>query len=361
LTTAIFIITKTRKTTSCVLLKTTMSSLDSIALVWGSAALGLAPLVCFFFQIVYPKSQLLIVAISAAFFYLLSSLASGFCWYILDPVIGLSSGWCAIAPAIFCQFLLRVGFVKMYHKVEQAIEQSIAITEMERQDDGNNDDDNDNESEGNEVAAAKLKLELNDAASGMAAGVGFGGMHAIVFFGSLLASESATTGVLFQPSCPSVPTLVVSALNCSAFFFLDIVWMLFTFFGIRRRMIFPRGGGNLNDLNPRHRQYGAYFGNTRLGGNMSLVIVLLSHFFASGSTTFNLYNYGCNFSLPLLATTVIVVGYLFHAGISQIYKPLPYSNQRLSLPASFSYASHASRVGENEDGMDYVEQMRSEG
>lgn len=334
-------------------------SFDSIALVWGSAAVGLAPLACFFFQIVYPKSQLLIVAISAAFFYLLSTVVSGFCWYILDPVIGLSSGWCAIAPAVLCQFFFRVGFVKMYHKVEQAIEQSVAVSEAENQKEGENDDDND--SQGTDVGALKLKLELNDAASGFAAGVGYGGLHAIIFFGSLLASESATTGVLFQPSCPYVPTLVVSALNCCGFFFLDIIWMLFTFFGVRRRVIFPRGGGNLNDMNPRYRQYGAYFGNTRMGGNMALVTVLISHFCAAGFTTFNLYNYGCNFSLPLLAGTVIVVGYLFRAGISKIYKPLPYSNQRLSLPASFSYASHASRVGENEDGMDYVEQMRSDG
>ena len=134
--------------------------------------------------------------------------------------------------------------------------------------------------------------------------------------------------------------------------------MLFTFFGVRRRVIFPRGGGNLNDLNPRHRQFGSYFGNTRMGGNMALVTVLVSHFFAAGFTTFNLYNYGCNFSLPLLTVTAGSVCYLFYSGVSKIYRPLPHSNRRLSLPASFSYASR--HGGENEDGQDYVEQNRSE-
>eukprot|EP00980_Cylindrotheca_fusiformis_P006346 scaffold1356_cov123-Cylindrotheca_fusiformis.AAC.27 len=277
-------------------------SLDSIALVWGSAAIGLAPLLCFFFQIVYPKSQLLIVAISAAFTYLVSAVISGFCWYILVPVIGLSSGWCAIAPAVMCQFFFRVGFVKMYHKVEQAIEQSIAISDAEREKEGTQGDDS--ASQGTDADAPSLKLELNDAASGIASGVGF---------------------------------------------------------GVRRRVIFPRGGGNLNDMNPRHRQYGAYYGNTRMGGNMALLTVLISHFCAAGFTTFNLYDYGCNYSLPLVAGTALVVGYLFRAGISRIYKPLPFSSQRLSLPASFSYASHANGVGENENGVDYVEQMRSEG
>jgi len=273
-------------------------------------------------------------------------------------LIGVSWKWFAIAPAVMCQFLFRVGFVKLYHQVEHAVEESIAASEAERED---NDGGDDNASSTSDVATAKLKLELNDAASGLAAGVGFGGMHAIVFFGSLLASETATTGVLYQPSCPYVPSLAVSALNCCCFFFLDIMWMLFTFFGVRRRVIFPRGGGNLNDMDPRHRQFGSYFGNTRMGGNMSLITVLASHFVAAGFTTFNQYNHGCTFSLPLLFSTVLSVLWLFRAGISKIYKPLPYSNQRLSLPASFSYASHASRVGENENGMDSVEQMRSTG
>ena len=319
-------------------------TLDSIALVFGSAALGLAPLICFFFQIVYPKAQLLIVAISAAFFFLLASLVSGLIWYILDPVIGLESGWSAIFPGVICQFLFRVAFVRVYHKVEQTIEQSMAVSEETNGD-------------ASQLSAARLKLELNDVASGLAAGIGFGGMHAILFFGSLLASESATIGVLYQPSCPSVPTLAVSSINAFCFFFLDLAWMLFTFFGVRRRVIFPRGGGSLNDLNPRHRQYGSFFGNTRMGGNMSLLTVLVSRFFAAGFTTFNVYNYGCNFSLPLLAATTICVCALFMSGVSKIYRPLPYSNTRLSLPASFSYVSK--NDGENEDGHDVVEQNRS--
>jgi len=336
-----------------------MAGGDSIALVVGSAAIGLAPLIFFFTQIIYPKSQLLIVSITAAFFYLLSSVASGLCWYIFNDFIGISWKWFAIAPAVLCQFLVRVGFVKLYHQVEQAVQESIAVSEAEREENSSGDDNASTGTDPDVAATAKLKLELNDAASGLAAGVGFGGMHAIVFFGSLLASETATTGVLYQPSCPYVPSLAVSALNCCSFFFLDIMWMLFTFFGVRRRVIFPRGGGNLNDMNPRHRQFGSYFGNTRMGGNMSLITVLVSHFMAAGFTTFNQYNHGCTFSLPLLFSTVLSVLWLFRAGISKIYKPLPYSNQRLSLPASFSYASHASRVGENENGMDYVEQMRT--
>ena len=224
------------------------SKSDAIALVWGSAFIGLAPFVCFFFQIIFPKPQLLIVSISAAFFYLLAASAASLCWYILDPTIGLDSPLSAIIPGVFFQFIFRCLFVTIYHRVENVIEASIQKSEDERGDNGNGNDDNTQDS--------KNRLILNDAACGLAAGVGFGGMHAILMFGSLLASENSDSGILFQPSCPKVPALTVSSLNTFCFFFLDIFWMLFTFFGMRRRVLFPRGGGALSDINPFSRRFG---------------------------------------------------------------------------------------------------------
>jgi len=309
-------------------------TVETALLVWGSAAIGFAPLLCFFFQITFPKSQLIIVFITSAFFFLLAGLSASLLWYIFDPVIGLGNAWSAIIPGVFFQFLFRCMFVALYHKVEAVIESSIAKTEEQLQ---TQDDD---DSQAPDLDAAKLRLELNDVASGVAAGTGFGGMHAIIMFGSLLAFETADLGVLFQPSCPAVPSLVVSALNCFFFYFLDIFWMLLTFYGMRRRLIFPRGGGTLSDIDPRRRQFGAYFGNTRTGGNMALITVLISHFLASSFTTFNHFQYGCVFSLSLVPAVLIVVAYLFWSGVSKIYSPLPHSNVRLSLPASFSYGSN---------------------
>lgn len=191
------------------------------------------------------------------------------------------------------------------------------------------------------MEAAKLKLELNDVACGLAAGTGFGGMHAILMYGTLLASESADLGVLYQPSCPYLPALIVSAMNCFHFCVLDVFWMLLTFFGMRRRLIFPRGGGTMNEINPWRRTFGHYFGNTRTGGNMALMTVLIGHFLAAGFTTFNQFQYGCAFSLSLVPVVVLVTAYMFWSGVSKIYMPLPNSTQRLTLPASFSYGSRA--------------------
>mmetsp|Transcript_499 Transcript_499/g.1099 ORF Transcript_499/g.1099 Transcript_499/m.1099 type:complete len:358 (-) Transcript_499:311-1384(-) len=319
----------------------TYPSVDTHALVLGSAAIGFAPFLCFFFQIVFPKPQLLIVSISAAFFYLLAASTASVCWYVLDPVIGLDSAWSAIIPGIFFQFIFRCLFVTVYHKVESVIEASIEkLEEDRRQNSGGSRSDEDQEAS---VQASKNRLTLNDAACGLAAGVGFGGLHAILLFGSLLASETSDAGIMYQPSCPKVPSLTVSSLNTFCFFFLDLFWMLFTFFGMRRRVLFPRGGGALSDINPLSRPFGQYFGNTRTAGNQALLVVLITHALAAGFTTFNAFQYGCVFSLTTLPVLTIVVAYVFWSGISKIYLPLPHSNVRLSLPASFSYGS---RVGE---------------
>jgi hypothetical protein len=295
-------------------------------------------MLCLFFQVTFPKSQLIIVFTTSAFFFLLAGLSASIIWYVLDPLIGLGGAWSALLPGVVCQFIFRCLFVSLYHRVELVIEQSIERGEQE----GEDEDEGGGGGDSNEqLEAAKLKLELNDVACGLAAGTGFGGMHAILLYGTLLASESADLGVLYQPSCPYLPALIVSALNCFHFCVLDVFWMLLTFFGMRRRLIFPRGGGTLNEINPWRRRFGHYFGNTRTGGNMALLTVLIGHFSAAGFTTFNQFQYGCAFSLSFVPAVVLVTAYLFWSGVSKIYVPLPNSTQRLTLPASFSYGSRA--------------------
>ena len=307
---------------------------DDKALIWGSGLIAFAPVLCLFFQFTFPKSQLIIVFITAAFFFLLSSLIASIAWYILDPLIGLGGAWSALLPGIFFQFVFRCGFVSLYHVIERVIEQSLEKGEQEQE--GAADD-----SSLSPVEVAKLKLELNDAACALAAGTGFGGMHAVILYGTLLASETADLGILYQPSCPYLPSLLVSAIHCFFFIILDVFWMYFTFFGMRRRLIFPRGGGTLSDFNFMRRRFGSYYGNTRTGGNAALLFVLISHTLAAGFTTFNNFQYGCVFSLSLVPAVALITAYTFWSGISGIYMPLEHSTQRLSLPASFSYGSRA--------------------
>jgi hypothetical protein len=118
-------------------------------------------------------------------------------------------------------------------------------------------------------------------------------------------------------------------------------------------------------MNPSRRRFGAYFGNTRTGGNLALLTVLISHAAAAGFTTFNSFRYGCVFSLSLLPAVLLVVAYLFWSGIGRVYSPLPNSNARLSLPASFSYGSRADVDADDDndnevEGEDGVQRDRNE-
>ena len=288
---------------------------------FGSALIAFGPFVSLFALVIYQKAQLVIVVTSAAFCYLVGSMGAGLLWSLLDVISLSGSPLAAIVPGVFFPFVARCAFVSLYHRVEQVIQISLA----QHDEDNQNTADNNNDARDNDWnQVTKLKLALNDASCGIAAGVGYGGMHALLLFGTLLASDVQNkTGVRYQDSCPMVPSLVVSALYAAFFFVLDMFWMLFTFFGMRRRLVFHRGDGELYDGAQVDRRLGAWFGNTRNGGNVALLFALGSHLVAALLTTADYWNYGCSVSIPALGVMVLVVAYIFWAGIGRIYLPKP--------------------------------------
>ncbi|KAL7576423.1 hypothetical protein ACA910_018227 [Epithemia clementina (nom. ined.)] len=340
--------------------------MTSFALSLGSGLIAFGPLIALFSSVVYTKAQLVIVVTSSAFFFLMSSVVASFFWWIFYH-IGLRGPMSGIIPGIISQFAFRCWFVSVYHRVEKAIQ--LSLQQQEAQDSAatttppqhQNQQRTSSES-GNEAVTttedetrqpagtntnnwtevAKLRLELNDAACGLAAGVGFGGMHAVLMYGTLLASEMTNNvGVLYQDSCPGMPSLAVSAIYALCFSILDIFFMLFTFFGMRRRLIFHRGEGPPPHLLVENRP-GAWLGNTREGGNMALLSVLVVHTIASVFTTADYFKAGCMVSLPASCVIVIAVAYWFWAGIALIYMP-PTSistSETTAINPSAHYNSH---------------------
>jgi ABC-type multidrug transport system fused ATPase/permease subunit len=342
----------------------------------GAALVAFSPIVALFSMIVYHKAQLVIVVTTAAFFFLLSSVIASMFWYTFHYGIGFNGPLAAIIPGVFFQFLLRCSFVSLYHGVEKVIEQSLEKQQQQEEEEerkkrqhlqqrnnGNttatdtttgsvrqphrhpHNHNNGASSEEQEQAAAdeeasaarsntftqaaRLRLQLNDASCGVAAGVGYGAMHAILFYGTLLASQiSNNVGVLYQDSCPQIPSIVVSAIYCCIFSVLDIFWMLFTFFGMRRRLIFHRG-----ELSAAHdnRSTGGMLGNNRTGGNLALLFCLVSHFVTSVFTTADYFRGGCIVSLPCVGGIVLIVAYVFWAGCGRIYLP---NEQKASVAAA---------------------------
>lgn len=292
------------------------------ALIFGCALLAFGPFLSLFFLIVYHKAQLVIVVTTAAFFFLLGSLGASVFWKVFD-VVGLGGPLAAILPGVFLQFISRCMFISLYHKVERVIEVTLHRQREEELASRRNPSDASHratrrQQEGGDwEESARLRLELNDASCGVAAGVGFGGMHATMVYGTLLASQMTNNvGILYQDSCPAIPSLVVSGLYAFCFSILDIFWMLLSFYGMRRRSMYHRGQHDTG-----FHAIGGWFGNSRTGGNVALLFALVSHFLTSLFTTADFFKGGCYFSLPAVGGMVLVTAYLFWAGVGRIYMP----------------------------------------
>uniref|UniRef100_A0A7S1ZI65 Uncharacterized protein n=1 Tax=Trieres chinensis TaxID=1514140 RepID=A0A7S1ZI65_TRICV len=316
------------------------------ALSAGCALLAFSPSLSLLFLIAYQKSQLIIIVTTSAFAFLLSSLLASLLW--LPVPASLRTGPLIIPPAVVCQFLLRCGFVKVYHRVEAVIQKSIRKHErheaeqvrrrQEQQRQENNNENHNRAEEGaDNVAAptsaglsetAKLRLELNDWSCGIAAGNGFGGMHAVLLYGTLLASESSAVGTLYQDSCSFMPSLVNSAIIAFLFSILDMILMLLTFYGMRRR----KDGYARNSVNVRPEGSGGAsvcagripllrFPDTAWGGNLALIVAFFAHLAAGFATVPNLKQNGCLVSLPALAGVVGLTAIIFVSGVSGHFLP----------------------------------------
>jgi hypothetical protein len=280
--------------------------MTTAALAWGSAFVAFGPFASLLFGIAWHKAQLIIVVTTSAFAYLLAAFLSSLIYLMLNA-IGIGNSVVSILlPGVVFSFISKCYFVKLYHKVEKVISVSIARHE-ERQEEFHE--------------SAKLRLELNDWACGIAAGTGFGGMHAVMLYGTLLASEAGNVGTLYQQSCPAIPSLALSAVNAFLFSLLDIVWMLLTFYGMGKRK-------ELQVETSPLRCWGAFLGNSKRGGDKALAICFVTHLMAAFVTAPNASYQGCHISVPLLVFTVCITALLFWAGVSKIYLP---ENQRLRL------------------------------
>lgn len=276
-----------------------------------------------------------------------------------------------IPISVLSQAGMRVAFVKLYRRVEDVIEKSIKVHEEEEEEmevrrkrnntsmeeEGKREEgveyDDDEEEENEELSerhrqsasnnnresttavseSALLRLELNDMSCSIAAGVGFGGMHAVLLYGTLLASEGGRLGTLYQPSCSFMPSLINSAFMAFWFSILDVVWMMIAFYGVRvweSHLQYKQS--QLLSQQQQHQQgqqtfFTAYnhgaaimnewsFAKGRVSGKAALSFMLLSHLCASLTTTMNVIIpvNGCIIALPLL--TLVAIGIMV---ISWIY------------------------------------------
>lgn len=285
-----------------------------LALAIGSFLMAFSPLLASFYLVVYPKAQLVILVTTAAFLFLLSATATGIVWRVLDVLL---FGWNtagdatasssslralgALVPAVLCQFMGRCAYVALYHQVEAGISQAL---------------DTNGAATNTELAhsIAKFRLVLNDASAAIASAVGYGGMHVVLLFGSLWASEVVNdAGVLVQDFCPAVPSLAATAVLAHLQFVLQGFWMLFTFYGMRRRLVWARGDGAVSSGGS------SCMGNSRAGGNTALLFTFVSQAVAASCSVAHMFRNGCWISIPATLGLVVVTAVVFWAGCGRQY------------------------------------------
>lgn len=204
-----------------------------------------------FVNIIAKRSQLVIISISAAFFWLLSVMLASALWALVNDDSKTLLPVAATLGVIF-QEAGRYGFFRMYTAAESKIK---TLTSNPR--------------------GPQLKLSLNDVSSALAAGVGVGGMNAVIFHGAVLASSSGR-GTYYLESCTGMNIFLTSALTALLYEVLHISLMHIGFIAFRK---------NSKGL---------------------ITIVFLAHLVASATTWFNTtsFDYGCALSLSLLTVVV---------------------------------------------------------
>jgi hypothetical protein len=147
----------------------------------GCALLGFSPPIIMTSQIVFKRPVLTVIAVIAAAFWLLSCLATALVWIVV-PVFKGKVYLSLIVGTLF-QEVTRALLMRSYGWLAEIVNR--------------------------EKSKSVSSLHLNQAASAIAAGVGFGCMHILVVYGSLLGA-SISRATLFVDTCPSLPLILVS-------------------------------------------------------------------------------------------------------------------------------------------------------
>ncbi|KAI9915840.1 hypothetical protein PsorP6_007567 [Peronosclerospora sorghi] len=175
-------------------------------LFFGCILVGLGPLAALFFLVVAKRAQLVILALSGAFVWLVAILITATIWHIIPPLKTSLSATIPMGVVVLEAF--RFLFFYLYTRTELAVKR---------------------------VTTSSHQLPLNDVTSSLAGGVGFSVMHALLMFGSLVGSSTSSRGAAFSTSCESIPLVFSAALSTLALTVMDVALMAVAFGGYRQK------------------------------------------------------------------------------------------------------------------------------
>ena len=147
------------------------------------------------------RSHLSIIAVIAAFAWLLATTFAALLWICIPPL--KNSNWWIILSGVSIHEIVRYIFVHLYYRTDKILRQ------------------------------ANERVPFTDESSALAAGVGYAAMSSLVLFGSVLA-DGFGPGTFFLESCGSMSVFVLQALTTGIVSPARIMWMVLGFRAYRR-------------------------------------------------------------------------------------------------------------------------------
>lgn len=185
----------------------------------GGALVAFGPLTALAIFVVARRSHLSIIAVVAAFAWMLSNVLAAVVWVAIPP---LKSEWFWVLPSgVAVQELCRWLFFRGYARVERAIKRALDASAAD-EDMGERDE------------------VLTDLSSSLSAGTGYGLMQAVIVYGSVLENGFGD-GTYFTAQCPWSLFTMMSLTTCCVSIS-QVAWMILAFDGYRRRS-WPRVAG----------------------------------------------------------------------------------------------------------------------
>uniref|UniRef100_K3X4S5 Gamma-secretase subunit Aph-1 n=1 Tax=Globisporangium ultimum (strain ATCC 200006 / CBS 805.95 / DAOM BR144) TaxID=431595 RepID=K3X4S5_GLOUD len=181
-------------------------------LFFGCILTAFGPLAALFFVVVAKRAQLVIIALSGAFTWLVAILVTATLWRIIPPL--KDSIEATIPVGVVIQEAFRYVFFVLYTRTERAV---------------------------HKVTTSPSQFPLNDITSSLAGGLGFSLMHALMMYGSLVGSSTGSRGAAFTKSCESVPLIFAAALSTLALTLMDVALMIVAFDGYRKKSFLAIG------------------------------------------------------------------------------------------------------------------------
>lgn len=212
----------------------------------GCTLVGFCVPFAVFMLLVAWRAQLLIVSITSSFFWLLSLVCASLVWFVI-PVLN-ENNWLMVPFGVLCQEIARYCFFVCYAKAEG----SFAV-----------------------VGTNAISFPLTDLYSALAAGLGYGGLHTILIYGTIVFN-SLGPGTFFADTCPDFSVFVLSAWLAFCFGILHMELMILAFDAYRRKS-WPR-----------------------------IVFFIILHLATACMTIVNLDQSGCLIALPLIFGLVLV-------------------------------------------------------